>query len=556
MNSIRRRLTAVLSGLSLLFACVMLTSFWVADSSERFTQSVLAERVLPLRDLKAISDAYAVDIVDTSHKVRGGSFTAERAVASVEASERVIAERWAAYVSARLSPEERALVTEVEAQKARTDAGVRRLLGLLKASDRAAVAGFNDNELYPIIEPMTAAVDKLVNHQIAEGEVMARAAAASAIRNKRLLWLGLLLGAGFIALGMRVVFLDVLRPLSRLTRAVSNMGAGQLDKPVPDQKRSDEIGRMAKVIETLRLGSLELRSHEESRSADAAGKIAARDALFASIKDLAEQVSSATALVKGSAAAIGDTSIVLTDSAADTAQRAASAEQSLHGNTEAIQSMAAATSQLSSAIDEVSAQGGRIVASVVAMADRAGQAGARIDDLGMIAQQARTAVDLIASVADQTNLLALNATIEAARAGESGRGFAVVAAEVKALAAQAGRATTDIRQLIDSMNGTANALHDAVHEVLGGVGDLKAVATFVKDAVDEQSRATAAISRSIEETAQSSSLILVDVQTMSRCANETGDAAEGVAAVSRDLVQASERLEADMARFASRMQAA
>jgi hypothetical protein len=46
------------------------------------------------------------------------------------------------------------------------------------------------------------------------------------------------------------------------------------------------------------------------------------------------------------------------------------------------------------------------------------------------------------------------------------------------------------------------------------------------------------------------------VQTMSRCANETGDAAEGVAAVSRDLVRASERLEADMARFAKRMAAA
>jgi methyl-accepting chemotaxis protein len=370
------------------------------------------------------------------------------------------------------------------------------------------------------------------------------------------MWAGLSGAALFLIAAFVVVINGVLRPLARLTSSVSGIGAGNLTVEVPDQARRDEIGHMAGVVEQLRLASLHLREIEENQRMADAREIARRDSLLDSIKTLALQVNGAVALVKSSADAMSSTSAVLTISAVETAGRSSSAEQSLHGNTEAIQSMAAATSELSSTIEEVSAQGRRIVDSIETMAAGTQGAGLRLDELHAISGKAQSAVDLIASVADQTNLLALNATIEAARAGEAGRGFAVVASEVKVLASQAAQATADIRGLIESMNVTAGALQEAVSGVLGGVGDLKAVATFVKDAVDEQSRSTAAISRSIEETAQASALILSDVRTMNRSAQETGDAAEGAASVARDLMDASQRLETEIAAFSARMAAA
>jgi methyl-accepting chemotaxis protein len=557
MTSIRLRLGAALCGLACLVVAMLALSFWVTRTAERDMKEILAERVMPLRDLKAISDAYAVDIVDTSHKVRGGSYTPRKGIESVEASVKIIEERWAAFLKSHLSEEEKPLVAEAQKQKSATDAGVRRLLGIMRTPDHAvAIAAFNDGELYPIIEPMTSAIDKLVNLQIAEAERDTAQAAGSAAVMIRLMWALLGLSICSIALALLVCFKGVLQPLARLTRSVSAIGAGSLDRPVPDQRRRDEIGSMAKVIEKLRIGSRELRDVESERAAAAAREIARRDALLGSIRTLADDVAANVAVVNRSVAAIQDTSAVLGDSAGDTARRSASAESSLNGNTEAIQAMAAATSELSSAIEEVSGQGGRIVDAVNAMAARTEAAGARFDELNATAAKAQSAVDLIASVADQTNLLALNATIEAARAGEAGRGFAVVASEVKALAGQAARATSDIRELIESMNGTSTVLREAMAEVLDGVGDLRSVAVFVKEAVEEQSLSTASISRSIEETAQTSSHILSDVQVMNRSAQETGEAAGSVEAVAEDLIAASARLEADMTAFAERMQAA
>ena len=89
---------------------------------------------------------------------------------------------------------------------------------------------------------------------------------------------------------------------------------------------------------------------------------------------------------------------------------------------------------------------------------------ASMRELADCAMRVGDVVKLIEAIAAQTKLLALNATIEAARAGESGKGFAVEASEVKSLATQTERATSDITaQIVDirpAARGTAGALEE------------------------------------------------------------------------------------------------
>ncbi|MDA8231530.1 MAG: methyl-accepting chemotaxis protein [Magnetospirillum sp.] len=126
-----------------------------------------------------------------------------------------------------------------------------------------------------------------------------------------------------------------------------------------------------------------------------------------------------------------------------------------------------------------------IVASVNDTAERA-------ERLASSSQQIGSIVDQIEQIAKHTNILALNATIEAARAGEAGRGFAVVANEVKNLANQTSKATTDIRSRITTLRQEIDAILTAMGEgaqkvdsgqnlVLGSVDKMRTVSSEIRD---------------------------------------------------------------------------
>jgi methyl-accepting chemotaxis protein len=66
-------------------------------------------------------------------------------------------------------------------------------------------------------------------------------------------------------------------------------------------------------------------------------------------------------------------------------------------------------------------------------------------------QRIDSIIETVGFLADQSSTLAINAGIEASRAGEAGRGFAAVAREMRTLASDSRKATTQIREILSEL---------------------------------------------------------------------------------------------------------
>lgn len=80
--------------------------------------SLYLDRVQPLQQIKQVSDAYAVTIVDTLHKYRGNIISANAANDSLAQALSSAERAWLAYKQTELTSEEQKLMQDAEQQLA------------------------------------------------------------------------------------------------------------------------------------------------------------------------------------------------------------------------------------------------------------------------------------------------------------------------------------------------------------------------------------------------------------------------------------------------------
>ncbi len=126
--------------------------------------------------------------------------------------------------------------------------------------------------------------------------------------------------------------------------------------------------------------------------------------------------------------------------------------QELHRTSSDASQTAESVLKVAARADELGKTGsaaiGESISGLVELLGQVKQIAAQITSLGERTRQIGGITQTVKDLADQSHMLALNAAIEAVRSGEHGKGFAVVAREIRALADQSIRATSQVRDLL------------------------------------------------------------------------------------------------------------
>ncbi|WP_271468654.1 methyl-accepting chemotaxis protein [Acidovorax sp. GBBC 3334] len=464
--------------------------------------SVYRDRVVPLKQIKMVSDAYAVDIVDTAHKVRDGALTPAQAEQSVLKARERIEAQWKAYLATDLVEAEKALVAAFVPLRARADQATDRLLALVRAGDLEGVRAFAAREMYPAMDPLQEVLGQLIELQLTETQKQYE---ASEVLYHRNLWIeiGLVIAC---VLGAAIAGYAITRGITRA------LGA-----------EPDAAAALAREVARGNL-AVPIRLAEGDRSS-----------LMAQLRTMQDSLARVVGRVHQSSHGVATASTQIAQGNTDLSSR--TEEQA-----SALQQTAASMEQLTSTVRQNAdhlAEANRYAQSAATVAADGGDVMQQVvhtmREVDESARQIASIISVIDGIAFQTNILALNAAVEAARAGEQGRGFAVVASEVRSLAGRAAEAARQIKGLIDrsvsrvqrgselvaqaenTMSQVVQSVRratDLMGEISAASGEQSLGAAQISDAVSQMDQVTQQNAALVEEMAAAAASMSVQAREL------------------------------------------
>lgn len=525
--TIRNKLFACLTALALTIVLLATLSFWSMNSSKAALDTIIQDRVVPMRDLKIVADNYAVDIVDASHKARNGNFSFAQSAEKVRNGSRALQEHWKAYRATKINGEEATLAAEAEARMQSADAHVAELQSILESGDRSGLDGFVLNQLYQSIDPVSDSIGKLVDLQLKIAEENGRAAAATARSNRNIMIALILAGLLVLTTSFFIIATKVVAPIRRLAETIRRLASQNGTSNVPHLEQQDEIGDIARSVDTLRQAVV----NAEQEKALAAAQ--ATDALATGLASLAE--GDLTFQLKGAfppaysklQADFNEAAAALRSAFTQVSEAASGINNGANDIRQASDDLSQRTEQQAASLEETAAAMDEITTTVRSTAERAGLANAAVRRVRNEAEQSdevvrravaamggieRTSkeiseiISVIDGIAFQTNLLALNAGVEAARAGDAGKGFAVVASEVRALAQRSADAAKDVKMRITASSEQVAAGVELVAEtgqalgrIIGKIGEIDGLVSEIAASAEQQATGLHQVNTAVSE---------------------------------------------------------
>jgi len=357
------------------------------------------------------------------------------------------------------------------------------------------------------------------------------------------------LALAVVVIGVLIIARSIARPLSVITTTIKQVADGADDVEVPHIERTDEIGALARAIQIFKEAMDRNRKLNSQVLQDSEAREARTRHIEKSVEEFREAMQGVVRAVGTSASSMRNTAQSIAKVASDANGQAVVAAGATEQASQSVAAVAGAAEELSASVEEISRQVHHSANVVEEAGQRTDKSVAEIESLAAATQRIDGVLNLIQTIAEQTNLLALNATIEAARAGDAGRGFAVVAHEVKALAEQTAKATSEIGENVSMIQSSTRNAVNAVREIGGVVRNINEVTSTIASAVAEQDAATREISANAQMAAQGNETLVVNIGSLSDAIGETAKAATSVLSASTDLTATAEILSREVDKF-------
>ncbi len=497
---------------------------------------LFTDRMQPISQLKVVSDAYAVAMVDALHKYRAGVFD-EAALRKAFSEARSRGDNaWAEYIATRLTRDESSRVERTKPLLLKVQQLADLYLGQLANGQllAAEAASFN-RTLYDTFDPLGGELEGLISLQLSEGERLNVETTAQylAIRNTFLLIGAVALVLVLVAAVM--ISLSIIRPLSGLRSVISEVQESSNLTLRADTRGRDEVSDTARAFNAMLEHQQALIRHLTDTATQLAAASEEMSAISAQVSQAATAQGDQTSMV---ATAVHQMSVAVQEVARNaqaTASNAADANKEARQGSELVQSNLTSIQGLSTSVEK---------------------AGEVIDTLHSQSDEISKVLGVIQSIAEQTNLLALNAAIEAARAGEAGRGFAVVADEVRSLASNTQKATESIRSMIDALQGGARSAVSAMQlsreqaqNSVSHAREAGEVLNHIALAIEGIADGNVQISAATEQQTAVANEISENISSLNDSIGDVVNGAEQSSIASRDLAQLATGLQQQIQRF-------